>query len=120
MRVSQRGVHQLALPSRNMVAGTTSRRMIVASTMMLTPSPRASILTTALLYGTKARNMRVMISAAQLITRARAASPPLTLAWLWCVRPPDPSVRMLAHRAPASANSPVSTHWLSGGLPPGQ
>jgi hypothetical protein len=55
--------------------------MIAASTMMLTPS-RASILTTALLYSTKARNMQVMISAAQLITRAGAASPPVTLAWL--------------------------------------
>lgn len=50
--------------------------------MLLTPSPTASILTTALLYSTKARNMQVMISAAQLITRAGAASPPVTLAWL--------------------------------------
>ena len=33
MRLSQQGVHQLALPSRNMVAGTTSRRMIVALTI---------------------------------------------------------------------------------------
>src|ERR1700729_1136987 len=31
--------------------------------------------------------------------------------------PPDPRVRN--HRAPASANSPVSTHWLMGALPLG-
>jgi hypothetical protein len=33
-------------------------------------------------------------------------------------RPPDPSVRPARHRAPPSANSPVSTHWLMGALPP--
>lgn len=54
--------------------------MIVASTSTLTPRPRASIFTTTLAESRKARNTLVMVSAAQLMTRAVADSPAATLA----------------------------------------
>lgn len=70
-----------------MVAGTTSSLMMLASTMMLTPRPSASILTTTLLDSRKARKTQVMITAAQVITRAVAARPSPTASWLSWVRP---------------------------------
>jgi hypothetical protein len=61
--------------------------MSVASMMMLTPRPSASIFTTTSVDSRNARKTQVMISAAQLMTRAVAARPSATLTALSLVRP---------------------------------
>jgi hypothetical protein len=57
-------------------------RISVASISTLTPRPSASILITTASEARKEKNTLIMISAAEVITRAVTARPDATLSWL--------------------------------------
>src|SRR5690242_6286646 len=85
IRPSHFGSHQLAGPSNSMVAGTRTSRTSVASTNTATASPRPNILTVGSGSPRKLRKTLIMISAADVITRAVLARPSTTLrrlSWL--------------------------------------
>jgi hypothetical protein len=69
----------LRSPSRAIVAGTSSRRTIVASTSTAVASPTPSSLTIGSGLRAKLRKTTIMISAAAVIVRAVVARPSATL-----------------------------------------
>ena len=81
-RSSQPGIHQLASPSSFIVAGTSTIRTMVASTKMAVARPRPNILIAGSSPSTKPRKTEIMISAAEVITRAVLAMPRTTEASL--------------------------------------
>ena len=85
-RSSQRGSHQLASPISAIVEGTRIIRTMVASTNTATVNPTANILTSTSDDSRNAANTLIMMSAADVITLAVAASPSTTLRWLSPVR----------------------------------
>ena len=77
-RSSQPGIHQFLSPSSCMVAGTRTRRMIVASMTTAAAMPIPMILRKIWSSSMKAPNTAVMISAAAVMTLAVAARPSAT------------------------------------------
>ncbi len=77
-RSSQPGSHQLASPISVIVAGTRIIRTIVASMRIAVARPSPIILTAGSSPRTKPRNTEIMIRAAEVITRAVLAMPPIT------------------------------------------
>lgn len=77
------GSHQFALPSSSIVAGTSISRTTVASTKTATASPSPIIFTVGSGLVTKERNTAIMISAADVMTRAVFASPIATASRLF-------------------------------------
>src|SRR3954468_18532839 len=78
-RSSQRGSHQFRSPSSDIVAGTSTSRMTVASRKTATARPSPIILTTGSLDSVKARKTLTMMAAAAVMTRAVAVNPRTTL-----------------------------------------
>lgn len=93
-RSSERGSHQLALPRRLIVDGTSTIRTKVASrkTAVARPTPNIFSMTSALL--TKATKMLIMMRAAEVITRAVDRRPSTTLVWLSPVRTYSSLIRL--------------------------
>jgi len=80
------GIHQLALPTSFMIAGTRTIRTIVASTRIAVAKPRPNILVRGSSSKTKPRKTEIMIRAADVITRPVLAIPWITEASLSPVR----------------------------------
>ena len=80
------GSHQFAVPISFIVAGTNTIRMMVASTKIAVASPSPIILVTGSSLNTNPRNTEIMMSAADVMTRAVLAMPWMTAASLSPVR----------------------------------
>jgi len=81
-RSSHPGSHQFQSPRSFIVAGTSTMRTIVASMSTATASPRPNILIMGSSPSTKAAKTLIMMSAADVITRAVAEMPSMTAASL--------------------------------------
>src|SRR3954447_21456755 len=86
IRSSQLGSHQLALPSRAIVAGTSTMRTRVASTRIAVASPSPSIFSDGTGLATNARKTAIMIRAPDVMTRPVPAIPRATDSVLSLVR----------------------------------
>ena len=83
----------MALPISFIVAGTSTIRTMVASTKMAVARPRPNILMAGSSPSTKPRKTEIMISAADVITRAVLAMPRTTEASLSPVTAYSPRTR---------------------------
>jgi hypothetical protein len=81
-RSSQVGIHQLRSPSRTMVEGTSATRTMVASMNTATARPRPICWMMMLSPSANPMNTTIMISAAEVMTRAVLEMPATTLSVL--------------------------------------